>query len=113
VPGFEVVALIVRFIPERWDGLGPQGLSGHRIPLASRILAACNAIRVLAANRAHDGVAVEMALRRVQAASGSIFDPTVVAALTHELVGDMPHLADDATTAADWARADAQYAGVR
>ena len=113
VPGFEAVALIVRFIPERWDGLGPQGLSGHRIPLASRILAACNAIRVLAANRAHDGVAVEMALRRVQAASGSIFDPTVVAALTHELVGDMPHLADDATTAADWARADAQYAGVR
>jgi hypothetical protein len=114
VPGFEVVALIVRFIPERWDGLGPQGLSGHRIPLASRILAACNAIRVLTANRADDGgTAVEIALRRIQSASGSIFDPTVVAALSHELIGDMPDLGDDTTTAADWARADAQYAGVR
>jgi HD-GYP domain-containing protein (c-di-GMP phosphodiesterase class II) len=113
VSGFEVVALIARFIPERWDGLGPQGLSGTRIPLASRILAACNAIRVLAGNRADDGIAVEIAVRRVQSASASIFDPTVVTALTHELVGDMPELADDTTTAADWARADAQYAGVR
>jgi hypothetical protein len=112
VPGLEVVALIVRFIPERWDGLGPQGLSGHRIPLASRILAACNKMRIVAANHADAATAVETALRRIQAASGSIFDPTVVAALTHELSGEVPRLEDD-TTVEEWARADAQYAAVR
>jgi hypothetical protein len=113
VPGFEVVALIVRFIPERWDGRGPHGLPGHRIPLASRILAACTAMRVLTANRVGDARAtVETALRQVQSASGTLFDPTVVAALSHELIGDMPELGEDTTPAADWASADAQYAGV-
>jgi hypothetical protein len=113
LPGFEAVALIVRFIPERWDGRGPHGLPGHRIPLASRILAACNAMRVLTATRVREGGAtVETALRQIQSASGMLFDPTVVAALSHELIGDMPELGGERTPAADWARADAQYAGV-
>jgi hypothetical protein len=113
VPGLEAVALIVRFMPERWDGRGPHGLPGHRIPLASRILAACSAMRVLTANRAGDArTTVETALRQVQRASGTLFDPTVVAALSHELIGDMPEIGEDTTPAADWASADAQYAGV-
>jgi hypothetical protein len=110
VPGLEVVALIVRLIPERWDGRGPEGLPGDQIPLASRILAGCDAIRVLTARRpGRPAETIASAVRRVQSASGTIFDPTVVTALTHELVGEMPHLDPDSVPVADWARADSLY----
>jgi hypothetical protein len=46
IPGLEAVALIVRHTWERWDGRGhPDGLSGERIPLASRLIAVADACR--------------------------------------------------------------------
>ena len=48
VPGLEAVAPLVRAHHERWDGAGyPDGLAGRRIPLPSRIVAACDAIGAL------------------------------------------------------------------
>jgi HD domain len=113
-PGLEVVTLIVRFVRERWDGRGLLGLPGEQIPLASRILAVCDAARMLTAEQpAGAGATVETAVRHIQGASGSIFDPTVVTALTHELIGDMPGLGGHVMPAADWARADSQYVSLR
>ncbi len=110
VPGLEVVTLTVRTIGERWDGRGrPYGLERERIPLASRILAACGAVNALvAAPPRGPGLTTEEALRRVQAASGSRFDPTVVAALSAELIGEVPQLGE-LVPSERWAQADALY----
>ncbi|MBI5310858.1 MAG: HD domain-containing protein, partial [Actinobacteria bacterium] len=44
VPGFESVADAIRHEHERWDGNGyPDRIAGTRIPLASRIVLACDA----------------------------------------------------------------------
>jgi hypothetical protein len=112
LPGFEAVELIVRFTGERWDGRGRHGLPGDRIPLASRILAACRALDALTRQSSSGRVTtVDEALRRIMSASGTVFDPTVVAALSHELLGEVPAIS--ATVEEDeWARADAQYAAV-
>jgi HD-GYP domain-containing protein (c-di-GMP phosphodiesterase class II) len=75
-PGFEAVGLVLRLADERWDGGGgPYGLAARRIPLASRILAACRALADATEATEFD------ALRRVHASSGRAFDPGVVGAL--------------------------------
>jgi hypothetical protein len=107
-PGLEVVALIVRFIGERWDGNGLERLPGSQIPLASRILATCDALRVLTASGPHT---VETALRDLQSASGTVYDPTVVGALSQELLGSVPELGQEPGTG-DWAREDLQFASL-
>jgi hypothetical protein len=83
IPGLEAVAAVVRFHHERWDGLGyPDGLSGARIPLASRIICACDAFAAMTADRPYrDAMPSQRALDEVVAASGSQFDPAVVEAL--------------------------------
>jgi len=110
VPGFEAVALVVGLIGERWDGRGgPHGLRGDRIPLASRILAACGAMDALTTNPPRGrGAPIDTAIRQIQATSGTLFDPTVVAALSQELMGDVA-LADEIAPVADWAGADVLY----
>jgi GAF domain-containing protein len=83
IAGLEVVATIVRFHHERWDGHGyPDGLAGERIPLASRIISACDAWGAMTADRPYrDGLALEEALAELRAGSGTQFDPKVVDAL--------------------------------
>jgi HD-GYP domain-containing protein (c-di-GMP phosphodiesterase class II) len=83
LPGFEVVAGIVRFHHERWDGDGyPDGLCGTRIPLASRIIAACDAHHAMTAGRPYrPAISPEEAMAELWAHAGRQFDPTVVAAL--------------------------------
>ena len=87
IPGLEAVAAVVRFHHERWDGLGyPDGLSGARIPLASRIICACDAYAAMTADRPYrDAMPPEEALDEVVAGSGSQFDPAVVDALADAL----------------------------
>jgi HD-GYP domain-containing protein (c-di-GMP phosphodiesterase class II) len=83
VPGLEPVAAIVRFHHERWDGGGyPAGLSGTRIPLPSRIIAACDAHHAMTSDRPYRAaLSGERALAELHAGAGTQFDPCVVAEL--------------------------------
>jgi hypothetical protein len=87
IPGLEAVATIVRFHHERVDGRGyPAGLTGERIPLASRIIAACDAYHAMTSDRPYrDGLDEETALAELRECSGSQFDPAAVDALTTEI----------------------------
>ena len=52
IPGMEQIAKAVRHEHERWDGGGyPDGLAGERIPLASRIVFACDAYHAMVSDR--------------------------------------------------------------
>jgi diguanylate cyclase (GGDEF)-like protein len=86
-PALRPVARIVRSTDEHWDGRGyPDGLRGEEIPLAARIIAACNAYETMIRERPHapgrDCGAAREELRRQ---SGHQFDPRVVRALLSEL----------------------------
>jgi diguanylate cyclase (GGDEF)-like protein len=72
---------IVRACHERWDGLGyPDGKAGDDIPVEARIVLVCDAFHAMTTDRPYRGrlEAVE-AVRRLDEASGSQFDPVVVA----------------------------------
>jgi HD-GYP domain-containing protein (c-di-GMP phosphodiesterase class II) len=52
IPGLEGVAWVVRAEHERCDGTGyPDGLSGSDIPIASRIILACDAFHAMTSDR--------------------------------------------------------------
>jgi HD-GYP domain-containing protein (c-di-GMP phosphodiesterase class II) len=87
VPGLQAVALIVRHHHERVDGSGyPSGLSGVRIPVASRIMAACDAYGAMTESRPYRTErAPHEALAELRHQSGSQFDPAVVEALEAEV----------------------------
>jgi GAF domain-containing protein len=89
IPGLEAVAAVVRFHHERWDGGGyPDGLSGARIPLASRIISACDAYAAMTADRPYrEAMGSTDALDEVVSGAGSQFDPAVVDALAHTVGG--------------------------
>jgi HD-GYP domain-containing protein (c-di-GMP phosphodiesterase class II) len=89
IPGLEAVAALVRFHHERWDGSGyPDGLCGARIPLASRIISACDAYAAMTADRPYrDAMPAGDALAEVMSGSGTQFDPAVVEALSHAVGG--------------------------
>jgi len=84
IPGLEAVAAVVRFHHERWDGAGyPDGLSGARIPLGSRIICACDAYAAMTADRPYrDAMDSDKALQEIVCGCGSQFDPAVVDALS-------------------------------
>jgi putative nucleotidyltransferase with HDIG domain len=81
VAGLEAVATIVRYHHERWDGTGyPHGLSGARIPLASRIIAVCDAHNAMTSDRPYRAaLPLEVARAELEAGAGSQFDPNLVA----------------------------------
>jgi putative nucleotidyltransferase with HDIG domain len=83
VPSLEPVALIVRLHHERPDGRGyPHGLSGDRIPVASRVLAVCDAYRAMTKPRRFiPSRRPDAALRELETGAGIQFDPDVVEAL--------------------------------
>jgi HD domain-containing protein/GAF domain-containing protein len=82
-PGLEAVASVVQFHHERWDGSGyPDGLAGERIPLASRIILACEAYVAMTAERPYrPALESDHALDELRACAGSQFDPEVVEAV--------------------------------
>jgi HD domain len=77
------VGEIVRSCHERWDGKGyPDGLSGEDIPIASRIVFACDAYNAMTTDRAYRAaMPKEAALAELAANAGTQFDPRVVATL--------------------------------
>lgn len=87
VPGFEVVANAVRHEHERWDGTGyPDGLKGEEIPVASRVVLACDAYHAMMSERPYREALTETQAReQLRSGAGSQFDPQVVEALLRSL----------------------------
>jgi hypothetical protein len=83
VPGLEPVAAVLRHTEEWFDGSGePAGLSGERIPLASRIVAVCREYRALVSpRRGRPGLSDARAVETLRSRAGTRFDPRVVTAL--------------------------------
>jgi HD-GYP domain-containing protein (c-di-GMP phosphodiesterase class II) len=77
------VGRIVRSCHERWDGRGyPDRLAGERIPLVSRIIAACDAYSAMTTDRPYRAALSHgEAWNELERCAGSQFDPRVVAAL--------------------------------
>ncbi|MGN6868174.1 MAG: HD domain-containing phosphohydrolase [Solirubrobacteraceae bacterium] len=89
LPGMAPVARVVRAHHERWDGEGyPDGLHGEAIPLASRIVAVCDAFVAIATDRPYRrGAGAAGALESVVHERGTQFDPTVVDCLVLAVTG--------------------------
>ena len=76
----EDVCSIVRACHERWDGRGyPDRKAGEAIPLEARIIFACDAFHAMTTDRPYRAkLAVDEALRRLEEAKGTQFDPQVI-----------------------------------
>ena len=74
--------LVVRHHHERWDGAGyPDGLAGDAIPLAARVFAVADVLDALTTVRPYrQPSTVDEARGMIGEASGTHFDPEVVAA---------------------------------
>jgi len=90
-PALRTAGTIVRWTHERWDGSGyPDGLTGQAIPLAARVIAACNAFVALQEQRPYRAAMTrEAALAKLRGASGGRFDPHVIEALLE--IAAVPH----------------------
>ncbi|MBF6599349.1 MAG: diguanylate cyclase [Dehalococcoidia bacterium] len=82
-PMFEMERCVARWHHERWDGSGyPDGLAGEAIPLAARIVAVADAFDALTTQRPYKPAwPLDRAFGEIDRTSGSLFCPTVVAAL--------------------------------
>jgi diguanylate cyclase (GGDEF)-like protein len=65
---------------EWWNGEGyPEGLSGDQIPLGARIISVCDAYHAMISDRSYrKALGQKEAVRRLDEAAGSQFDPIVV-----------------------------------
>ena len=89
-PALMSIAPLVRSSHERMDGRGyPDGLAGSEIPLASRIVAVCDAYDAMVSGRHYsEPVAVTDATAELRRCAGTQFDPSVVEALSAVLAED-------------------------
>jgi diguanylate cyclase (GGDEF)-like protein len=89
VPGFGEIAHSIRHEHERWDGGGyPDGLAGDQIPLASRIVFACDAYHAMTSDRPYRPAMGQATARdELRDGAGTQFDPRVAQALL-EFLGD-------------------------
>ena len=87
VASLEDLAPAIRATHERWDGKGyPDGLSGEEIPLASRIVHACDASHAMSSERPYrEELSVEGMIEELKRNMGEQFDPRVVLALLEVL----------------------------
>jgi HD-GYP domain-containing protein (c-di-GMP phosphodiesterase class II)/DNA-binding CsgD family transcriptional regulator len=88
-PAMAGSAALVRAHHERWDGDGyPDGLRGKAIPLASRVVAVCDAFVSIATDRPHRrGIGAEGAIEYVVRERGTQFDPITVDCLSAVITG--------------------------
>jgi two-component system, cell cycle response regulator len=86
-PTLRGVGAIVRATHERWDGGGyPDGLAGDAIPLAARVIAACDAYTAMREDRRYSAArSTAEAIAELRRCAGSQFDPLVVDALADVL----------------------------
>ncbi len=82
-PALRSVATVVRSSHENWDGTGyPDGVAGEKIPLAARIIRACNAYVAMVSERSYRAALTDdEALNELMRLAGTEFDPTVVRVL--------------------------------
>ncbi|MBI3596767.1 MAG: response regulator [Nitrospirae bacterium] len=88
------VVPIVYHHQERYDGKGyPSGLSGHQIPIGSRIVAVLDAFDAMTTNRPYRrGLPMDVAINELRRHSGVQFDPQVVEAFL-QVISESPHTA--------------------
>jgi diguanylate cyclase (GGDEF)-like protein len=95
-PALASAAPIVRHGRERFDGSGhPDGLVGEAIPLAARVLLACDAWVAMTSDRPwRSAFTEERARDELASAAGGMLDPTVVRALlaATQALGEAPAL---------------------
>ena len=79
-PGLEEASLFALHHHESYDGKGyPGGLKGEEIPLGSRIVSIVDAFDAMISNRCYrKGLDHPEAIRRLNAGSGTQFDPNVL-----------------------------------
>lgn len=89
IPGMGPIARVVRHEHERWDGGGyPDGIAGEKIPIAARIILACDAYHAMVSDRPYrQAMPHHAAMAELTANAGSQFDPRVVEALVGYLYG--------------------------
>ena len=89
IDAFAHLAPAVRWSHERIDGKGyPDGLSGAEIPLAARIVAACDTYDAIVTDRPYRAArTAEQAREELLRVTGTQLDPRVVAVLLEELEG--------------------------
>jgi diguanylate cyclase (GGDEF)-like protein len=89
-PALREEAAVVRATHERWDGDGyPDGRAGEEIPLAARIIFACDAFDAMTSVRLYGVLRNQAeAVDELRRCAGSQFDPEVVDALEKVLAVD-------------------------
>ena len=103
-PALRPVGTVVRSTHENWDGSGyPDGLAGEAIPLAARIIAACDAYSAITSDRPYRAARTpEQAVAELRRCAGTQFDARVVemlcAVLADEGPGSLPALPDVSRT---------------
>ncbi|CAA9509374.1 MAG: diguanylate cyclase/phosphodiesterase (GGDEF & EAL domains) with PAS/PAC sensor(s) [uncultured Solirubrobacteraceae bacterium] len=87
ITSLDHLAPAIRAEHERWDGRGyPDGLRREDIPLASRIILACDALHAMTSDRPYRAaMPLADAEAELRANAGIQFDPDVVEALLAEL----------------------------
>jgi putative nucleotidyltransferase with HDIG domain len=87
------VGIIVRHHHERWDGGGyPDRIAGDAIPLAARIISACDAYSAMTTNRSYRAaMPVADAIAELDRCAGAQFDPAVVEALVRTVAKHPEH----------------------
>ncbi|HEX5620274.1 MAG TPA: HD-GYP domain-containing protein [Solirubrobacteraceae bacterium] len=86
------VGVVVRASHERWDGGGyPDGLVGEAIPVAARIISACDAFNAMTTDRSYrKALPLEVAIDELHKNAGTQFAPDVVEALVAVVTRDLP-----------------------
>jgi hypothetical protein len=86
------VGRIVRACHERWDGSGyPDGLTRERIPLAARIIFACDAYNAMTTDRPYrEALPLGEAIAELSGNAGEQFDPRVVKVVVRIVSADEP-----------------------
>jgi len=86
IPAFAHLAPAVRASHERWDGAGyPDGLAGVAIPLAARIIAACDTYDAIVTDRPYRPARTHAeACEELMRVAGTQLDPRVVDATLAE-----------------------------
>jgi diguanylate cyclase (GGDEF)-like protein/putative nucleotidyltransferase with HDIG domain len=82
-PALRRIGDIVRSTHERWDGAGyPDGIAGHLIPLAARVIAVSDAFDAMTTTRPYrTALTPEAAITEIERCAGTQFDADVVAVL--------------------------------